>query len=56
MKKPDGRVVYDVSVSIGVLTVTAGAWIQWGTAVALVSFGVLVIALSVYAAERLLGR
>jgi hypothetical protein len=56
MKKPDGRVVYDVSVTSGVLTVTAGAWIQYGAAAGLATFGGLVIALSVYAAERLSGR
>ena len=52
----DGRLIYDISVLTGVATVTAGVWMNYGTAPALITFGSLVIGLSVFAAERLSGR
>jgi hypothetical protein len=57
MKKPvDPRIAYDVTVSIGVLALTAAAWMQYGAPAGLATFGVLVVGLSIYAAERLSGR
>lgn len=53
MKKPSFQTVYDLTVTTGVATVTAGVYLQYGVPPALMAFGALVIALSVYAAERM---
>lgn len=52
----NGRLIYDLIISTGVLAVSAGAWLKFGLPEGLATFGVLVIALSIYAAERLAGR
>lgn len=50
------RLIYDITVSIGVASVTSGVYLKFGTAAALITFGAMVIGLSVFAAERLSGR
>lgn len=50
------RLIYDATVLTGVSAVTAGAYLKFGLAAGLITFGTLVLALSIYAAERLSGR
>lgn len=51
--KLNRKTVYDVSITTGVGAVSGGLYLMHGPATALIAFGALVIALSVYAAERL---
>ena len=48
-----GRLTYNLSVTVGVLAMTVGAWLEHGIAAGAATFGALVLVMSVYAVERL---
>ena len=48
-----GRLIYNLSITVGVLAVSAGAWLEYGFPAGAATFGVLILVMSVYAVERL---
>lgn len=48
----DGRVVFNVGVTLSCLLSAAGSWLAFGPGVALIHAGTLVVLFTVYANER----